>query len=43
MGCNSLPNAIVMAKKAAQAPIADSKIVGDTMMVKEVGGKVIQH
>ncbi len=38
-----IPNAIVMAKKAAQAPIADSKIVGDTMMVKEVGGKVIQH
>lgn len=38
-----VPNAVLMAQKAAQAPVAEAKVVGDTMMVKEVGSKVNQH
>ncbi len=38
-----VPNALVMAQKAAQAPIADAKVVSDSMMVNKIGSKVNQH
>jgi len=38
-----VPNALVMAQKAAQAPIADAKVVSDSMMVNKIGSKINQH
>nr|HMU05381.1 hypothetical protein [Saprospiraceae bacterium] len=38
-----VPYAVLASQKAAQTVVANAEVAVDTMMVKEVGGKVNQH